>query len=185
MPDATIGTSQVHRPISIARVLCLLGTIGITTAGSAEDAASDVMHLAGRIDGEDVTWLIPAEVSEQSAAYTAVVPEVHRITIHAYRDDRHAREGSIALEMVARPQGVRVTGIHYFPFSENHPRYTYNERYGQVDVSIERAELGVDQGRLSGHLESELFYHQSPRTQPIPHRTTRVELDFDLKLVRN
>lgn len=172
---------------SIAVCLWLLTLCVSATALSAEnETASGDNLMTGTVDGEEVRWRVPSNESIRAATYTNIVPGVNRITVNAYRDERHAREGSLAVELVTRPDdGVRVSEVLYFPFAETHPRFSYTSEYGEIDFETDRLDFGVDAGRLAGHLEAELFYHQSANTQPIPHRTSRIELDFDLELTRD
>lgn len=184
----TSETAPGSARVSAAALAAIL--LAVSLAASADLAAQDPeagqgSRIAGRIDGEAVTWRIPSDESIRAATYTNVVPGVDRITIHAYRDEGHAREGSLSIELFSRQKSVRVTEILYFPFAASHPRFTYTDEYGEVGFNIDRLELGVERGLVAGSLSAELYYHQSPRTQPIPHRTTSIELELDLEIIRH
>ncbi len=188
MPHAPVVSAGKRGATRLCAVcLWLLAALTSATALSAEaQAASRDNLMEGTVDGEEVRWRVPSDESIRAATYTNIVPGVHRITVNAYRDERNAREGSLALELVTRPEeGIRVSEILYFPFAETHPRFSYTPQFGEIDFETTGLDFGVDTGRLTGQLEAELFYHQSASTQPIPHRTSRIELDFDLELTRD
>lgn len=171
---------------SMLAALVLLMMLGASASTSAEDPATPPFEeLTGQVDGEEISWRIPSNQSVRTATYTNVVPDVHRISVNAYRDASHSREGSLSMELLARPEGVRVSEIHYFPFSESHPRFSYTREHGEIEFTIDALELDTGTGRLSGQLGAELYYHQSPRTQPIPHRTSRLALEFDIEIIRD
>lgn len=187
MTDLPSVSRRIANPTrSTLGALVLVMMLGApASAGAEEPATPPDEELTGRVDGERMSWKIPSNQSVRAATYTNVVPGVHRISVNAYRDASHSREGSLSMELLARPDDVRVAEIHYFPFSESHPRFSYTREHGEIELEIDALELGTDTGRLSGRLDAELYYHQSPRTQPIPHRTSRLALEFDIEIVRD
>jgi len=82
-------------------------------------------------------------------------------------------------------RGVEQLQILYYPFDPMHPRFSAGPDHGSARLQIESFEPGVGGARLKASLRGELFYHQSPNTRPIPHRTMSLDLTIDTEMVRN
>ncbi|NCO18956.1 MAG: hypothetical protein GW900_02710 [Gammaproteobacteria bacterium] len=168
--------------------LYLLGMVltglGWATTGIADHSAAG-NSIVGRLDGEPVQWVVHADMRSPSAVFSTLLPGVHQVRIVAYRDQRPARKHSLTLEFVLLERGVEQLQILYYPFDPMHPRFSAGPDHGSARLQIESFEPGVGGARLKASLRGELFYHQSPNTRPIPHRTMSLDLTIDTEMVRN
>lgn len=175
----------MNRPVT--RSLLLTGSciaFFVLAAAHAAGQEPPATQIEGSVDGQPQTWIVQQEGRHSSAVFTTPSPGVEHVFIDAYTNERHAREGSLSVEFVVSQEGIRSIVINYFPFPRPHPRFTLREDYGSGELTIDRFESGANKARVSGSFAGTLFYHQSPRTEPIPHRTRDLEFAFDLELQR-
>lgn len=166
----------------LAVTILILSLINMAGIAHGQDSVSN--SLKGSVDDESRTWIVQNDGRHSSAIFTSPSPGVEHVVINAYDDERYARKESLSVELVINAGAIQSTSINYFPFSQSHPRFTLNENFGSGELTLDRIETGPLAATISGNFAGTLFYHQSPRTEPIPHRTRDLEFEFDLELQR-
>lgn len=167
-------------PSSGIAIIFLISTAVV--AGADEQARFDI---TGWIDREETTWIIQSDHRTPSAVFSTIRPGLHQFRIHAYSNERYRREGSVYLELVIRDGEVSSTQIQFFPFAPLHPRFSFGQDHGTGQLTLHSLEIEAGNAHLVASFAGELYYHQSPNTQPIPHRTRPMRIDIDLVAVRD
>ena len=108
----------------------------------------------------------------------------HIVRITGYRDSSFAREQSLSVELLIVNDEVSSATVRYFPFPPLHPRFSYGEDHGSGSITLEAFGPEARTARIAFQ-SGELYYHQSPNTQPIAQRTVPVKLSADLTALRD
>jgi len=166
--------------------LCGIGLIAaavfqFTSAFADEDQPIEV---SGEIDGEAITWQIERDTRAPSVVFSTITPGTHQFRINAYRDDRFRREGSLSLDLLISDGEVRSVDLLFFPFSPQHPRFSYGDDHGTGEITLHSLDIHSNSAHLVASFSGELHYHQSPRTQPISHRTRQISLSINVTALR-
>lgn len=142
-------------------------------------------EITGWIDGEATSWITQQDAIRPSAVFSTLTPALHQFRIHAYENERFSREGSIYLELTIRDGQIGASQIHYFPFAPRHPRFSFGPDHGTGQVTLHSLDIQPDGARISASYAGELYYHQSPNTRPIPHRTRPLRINIELVAARD
>jgi len=153
-------------------------------AGGLAAQEEDAEYLRGSIDGEAVEWMVHRKPPHASAAFSTLLPGLHSFRITGYTDERFSREGSVSIDFTLSDDQIQEPKVLYFPFNPLHPRFSYGNDHGTGDLVIENVEFDTSGARVQGRYQGELYYHQSPNTQPISRRTAEVEIEFNLISIR-
>lgn len=144
----------------------------------------DAEYIRGTIDGEAVEWMVHRMPPHASAAFSTLLPGLHSFRISGYTDGRFSREGSVSIDFTLRDDQVQEPAVLYFPFSPLHPRFSFGSDHGTGELVIESVDINTSDARVKGRYQGELYYHQSPNTQPISRRTAEVDIEFNLVSIR-
>lgn len=168
----------------VVLLACLTGPARGQQATEESDQESPDTFVSGRIGDKPFAWRVHAEQPHPSAVISTLLPGVHNVRIVGYADDQFAREGSVTIAFVLRDEQVQEPEVRFFPFAPLHPRFSYGKDHGSGGLIVESVQLDTGTARIQGRFSGTLFYHQSPNTRPIPHRTREAEIEFSVVAVR-
>lgn len=155
----------------------------LSSAIPADDESTG--DITGWVDGEPSTWIVQRDVARSSAVFSTLSPGLHQFRIHAYANERFSREESLYIELVVRDGEISSAQIHYFAFPPRYPRFSFGPDHGTGQLTLHSLNVQPGQAHLSASYAGQLFYHQSPNTQPIPHRTRPMRININLTAVRD
>ncbi len=164
--------------------LSVLMMIMISTQAMGEEDTEIENRITGWIDGEPATWVLQTDRLTPSAVFFSPTHDTRQFHIHAYQDERFRREGSLYLELTIREDSVDVVSLHYFPFSQLHPRFSFGSDHGSGQLTLDSLVVEPRNARLAARFSGQLYYHQSPNTDPIVHRTLPMRIQLDLTAYR-
>lgn len=136
--------------------------------------------MSGRIGDESIQWLMQTNPSNPSAVFSTLLPDLYNIRISGYADQRFGREGSLIIDFKLRDGEILDPQILYFPFAPRHPRFSFGADHGTGELVVDSVRIESLSVHIKGRFSGELFYHQSPNTTPISHRTQDAEIEFDV-----
>ncbi|TVQ28995.1 MAG: hypothetical protein EA370_15865 [Wenzhouxiangella sp.] len=165
--------------------LCLLILIMTSAQAMAQEDTNEHFDITGWIDGEPASWILQADRINPSAVFSTPAPGTHQFRIHAYQDERFRREGSLYLELIIQGDTVQAVDVQLFPFGPRYPRFSFGSDHGTGQLTLEALEVEPRTARLSARFAGQLYYHQSPNTRPIPHRTRPIRIQIDLTAYRD
>lgn len=165
-------------PHLIAAIVLVFGQLAV----SAQEEPRE--FISGQIDGESTQWVVQSKPPNPSVVFSTLLPEMHSFRITGYADERFAREGSLTIEFNLRNGEVQDPQVRYFPFAPLHPRFSFGEDHGNGELTIDSVRIEAVTAHVEGRFSGELYYHQSPNTTPISHRTHDAEIEFSVIATR-
>lgn len=177
-----VQVRDVWCPHIAAAIILVLGQTGLLAQEQPREPGQEPLpaFVSGQIDGESMQWVVKVEPPNPSAVFSTLLPEMHNFRISGYADDRFARKDSITIDFELRDGEVQDPKILYFPFAPLHPRFSFGDDHGNGELVIDSIRIESMAAHIEGHFSGQLFYHQSPNTAPIPHRTVDAEFEFSV-----
>lgn len=168
-----------------AKSRSLLAIIILLIASSAAAEEERPADISGSVAGETMTWMTQQDSLTPSAVFSTLTPGTHQIRIHAYRDRRFSREGSLFIEFDVRNGEIQSPRIHYYPFPPLYPRFSFGPDHGTGQLTLHSLDIQAGQARVTASFAGELHYHQSINTRPISQRVRPIRINIDLAAVRD
>ncbi len=164
----------------LALLVGVVFSIGLFDSKKAFAEDGEQAGITGWVDGNEYAWIVKKDRLSPSAVFSNITPGVHQFRIHAYENDRFHRENSLYLELVIRDTELTSAQLLYFPFAPRYPRFSFGDDHGTGQLTLNSLEIKADKAYLSASYAGQLYYHQSPNTQPIAQRTRPMRINIEL-----